>query len=188
MITIDDQMKLTQEMSAVINDYALKVVIKDFLRSSLLDVSLYGISKFSSLLESIIGNTDPSIEGRPDEEIELMGHISKYMKALHKNDLYALRMYVLSERDEAIYEMYENEISLDNENDISWGRYKAELLYSGTVLNEMVYDMLKSNIVSFVSEFDMDFLVDISEENKQDKLIDFNEKLDSKIGFLKSGH
>ncbi len=186
MITIDDQMKLTKEMGAIIGEFVLKVVIRKFLEEGCVVISNYGASfKLTPLFESLLGNYDPAIGfSSADLHLDLKGFVGDYLSKLSENHRYALRMYVMSEKDEELYERYESETPEGEEDDISWGRYKAELLYTKTLLDEMVFDKLENVFSGFVDECSEGVLAD-EECDSQERISDFKEHLDSYVLFLR---
>jgi len=165
MITIDDQLLITDEMNAIVIDYTQKIVLKKLLMAFSFESS--GKAQFvGDLIQSV---NYYGMDTKPLEiEIELSEYVWSFFTALKKEERTALYFWVLNQK----YLVYLDEFECDdeslseNEFDRKFGRELAFKMYepNDSGLIQDAIQELKNFLINFATELDLSLIDEYTSE------------------------
>lgn len=165
MITIDDQLLVTDEMNAIVIGYTKKIVLKNLLMAFSFESK--GHSQIvTDIIQSVNyygADTKP-----PEIELELSAYVWSFFRALKKEERTALFFWALNNK----YLCYLDEFEYDNETfnesefDRKFGRELAFKMYepndSGLIVDTL--NELNNFLINFAAELDLSLIDEYTSE------------------------
>lgn len=165
MITIDDQLLVTNEMNAVVIDYTQKIVLKKLL----IKFSFKSRGHAEVVTDLVQSVNYYGMDTQPPEiEIELSAYLWDFFTALKKEERTALYFWVLNQK----YLLYLDEFECDNETllenvfDRKFGRELAFKIYEPNdsgLLQDTIHQ-LKNFLINFAMELDLSLIDEYTSE------------------------
>ena len=174
MITIDDQLLITEEMSAVVIDYTQKIVLKKLLMKFAFK-SGNQAEVVTDLIQSV--NYYGMDTKPPEIELELSAYVWNFFAALKKEERTALYFWVLNQK----YLLYLDEFECDDntfnesEFDKKFGRELAYKIYepNDSNLTQDIIHELKNFLINFATELDLSLIDKYSSEQIHEEINDY---------------
>ena len=167
MITIDDHLLVTDEINAIVTDYAQKTVLKKLLMKFAFK-SGHQAEVVTDLIQSI---NYYGIDTAPREieiELELSAYIWSFFTALKKEERTALYFWVLNKNYLCYLEEYEyNDNTFDEtEFDQRFGRELAFKIYepNDSGLTKDTIRALENFLINFATELDLSLVDEYTSE------------------------
>jgi len=167
MINIEEKMYITKEVNAILVAYANEIIVKKFL----LELSFYKPNKVhkkkaKNITELLITMSYYNGDIPGEEQIEVIGIVSKFLEKLNKNEIMSLYFLVLNKRYfenldefEINGEQYNEDASLKEFSE-NFGRYLAERIYApkATNLNNEIHSYFNDLAILFSTDIDMSLI------------------------------
>ena len=174
MITIDDQLLVTDEMNAIVIDYTQKIVLKKLLMKFAFK-SGNQAEVVTDLIQSI--NYYGMDTKPPKIELELSAYVWDFLTALKKEERTALYFWVLNQK----YLLYLDEFECDDntfnesEFDKKFGRELAYKIYepNDSNLTQDTIHELKNFLINFATELDLSLIDKYSSEQILEEIDDY---------------
>jgi len=165
MITSDDQLLVTDEINAIVTDYAQQTVLKKLLMKFAFK-SGHQAEVVTDLIQSI--NYYGIDTAPPEIELELSAYIWSFFTALKKEERTALYFWVLNKNYLSYLEEYEyNDNTFDEtEFDRKFGRELAFKMYepNDSGLIEDTLNELNNFLINFATELDLSLVDEYTSE------------------------
>ena len=165
MITIDDQLLVTDEINAVIIDYTQKIVLKKLLMKFAFK-SQGQAEAVTDLIQSV--NYYGMDTNPPEIELELSAYVLSFFTALKKEERTALNFWVLNQKYLVYLDEYEcdGETLSENEFDRNFGRELAFKIYepNDSGLIEDTLNELNNFLINFATELDLSLVDEYTSE------------------------
>mgnify|MGYP000097233202 CR=1 FL=1 len=165
MITIDDQLLITEEMSAVVIDYTQKIVLKKLLMKF-----AFKSGNQAEVVTDLIQSVNYyGMDTKPFEiELELSAYVWNFFAALKKEERTALYFWVLNQKylrylDE--FEYYDDTLNV-SEFDRKFGRELAYKIYEPNdsgLIQDTIHE-LRNLLINFATELDLSLIDEYTSE------------------------
>ena len=165
MITIDDQLLVTDEMNAVVIDYTQKIVLKKLLMKFAFK-SGDQAEVVTDLIQSV--NYYGMDTNPPEIELELSAYVWSFFTALNKEERTALYFWVLNKNYLCYLDEFECNDDPFNESefDRKFGRELAFKIYepndSGLIQDTL--HVLENFLINFTKELDLSLVDEYTSE------------------------
>lgn len=165
MITIDDQLFVTNEMNAIVLDYTQKIVLKKLL----MGFSFESGDKAQIVTDLIQSVNYYGIDAKPsDIELELSAYVWGFFADLKKEERTALYFWVLNQKYQFYLDEFEcNDDTLNlSEFDRKFGRELAYKIYEpndSNLIQDTIQE-LKNLLINFASELDLSLIDEYTSE------------------------
>lgn len=171
MITIDDQLLVTNELNAIVMDYTQKIVLKKLL----MGFSFESGDKAQIVTDLIQSVNYYGIDTKPSEiELELSAYVWYFFTALKKEERTALYFWVLNQKYQFYLDEFEcNDDTLNlSEFDRKFGRELAYKIYEpndSNLIQDTIQE-LKNLLINFATEFDLSVIDEYTSEQILEEL------------------
>lgn len=174
MITIDDQLLVTDEMNAIIIDYTQKIVLKKLLMAFSFE-SIGNTEVVTDLIQSV---NYYGMDTKPSEiELELSAYVWNFFTVLKKEEHNALYYWVLNQKYLRYLDEFEynDETFSENEFDRKFGRELAYKIYDpdDSNLTQDTIHELKNFTINFASELDLSLIDEYTSEQILEEIDDY---------------
>lgn len=171
MITVDDQLLVTDEMNAIVLDYTHKIVLKKLLMAFSFE-SIGNTEVVTDLIQSV--NYYGMDTKPPEIELELSAYVWDFFTALKKGERTALYFWVLNQKYLFYLDEFEcNDDTLNlSEFDRKFGRELAYKIYEPNDSNliQDIIQELKNYVINFATEFDLSVIDEYTSEQILEEL------------------
>lgn len=165
MITIDDQLLVTDEINAIVTDYAQQTVLKKLLMKFAFK-SGHQAEVVTDLIQSI--NYYGMDTNPPEIELELSSYALSFFTALKKEERTALYFWVLNKKYLSYLEEFEYNVNTfdESEFDQRFGRELAFKIYepNDSGLTKDTIRALENFLISFATELDLSLVDEYTSE------------------------
>jgi len=174
MITIDDQLLVTNEMNAIVIDYTQKIVLKKLLMA----FSFESSDKAQVVTDLIQSVNYYGMDTKPSEiELELSAYVWNFFTVLKKEERNALYYWVLNQKYLRYLDEFEynDETFSENEFDRKFGRELAYKIYDpdDSNLTQDTIHELKNFLINFATELDLSLIDKYSSEQIHEEIDDY---------------
>ena len=159
MITIDDQLLVTDLINAIVIDYTQEIVLKKLLMA----FSFESRGKAQFVGDLIQNVSYYGMDTKPPEiELELSAYLWSFFTALKKEERTALYFWVLNQKYLLYLDEFEcdNETPSENEFDRKFGRELAFKIYEPNhsgLIQDTIHE-LKNFLINFATELDLSLI------------------------------
>lgn len=174
MITVDDQLLVTNEMNAIVIDYTHKIVLKKLLTKFSFE-SRDHAQVITDLIQSV---NYYGVDTKPPEiELELSKYLWSFFTTLKKEERAALYFWVLNQKYLCYLDEFEcnNEEFSKNEYDSKFGRELAYKIYKPNdsgLIQDTIHE-LKNYLINFASELDLSVIDEYTSEQIQEEIASY---------------
>ena len=165
MITIDDQLLVTDEINAIVTDYAQQTVLKKLLMKFAFKPG-HQAQVVTDLIQSI--NYYGIDTAPPEIELELSAYVSSFCAALKKEERTALYFWVLNKNYLSYLEEFEYNVNTfdETEFDQRFGRELAFKIYepNDSGLTKDTIRALENFLINFATELDLSLVDEYTSE------------------------
>lgn len=165
MITIDDQLLVTDEINAIVIEYTKKIVLKKLLMAFSFESKCYA-QVVTDLIQSV--NYYGMDTKPPEVELELSAYVWDFFVALKKEERIALFFWALNNKYFCYLDEfeYDNETFSESEFDRKFGRELAFKMYepNDSGLIEDTLNELNNFLINFATELDFSLIDEYTSE------------------------
>ncbi|MFD2100656.1 hypothetical protein [Flagellimonas iocasae] len=171
MITVKDELLITDEINAIIIDYAQKVVLQKLLMAFSFE-SKNNVEEVSDLIQNL---NYYGVDIKPPEiELELSEYLWDFFTALKRKEQAALYFWVLNKRYLSyLYEFEcDDDMFEDSDFDRKFGRelaYKTYLPKDSGLLQDIIHE-LRNLLINFATELDLSLIDEYTSEQIQEEI------------------
>lgn len=171
MITIDDQLLVTNELNSIVIDYTQKIVLKKLLTKFSFESTDHG-QVITDLIQSV---NHYGMDTKPPEiELELSEYVWSFFTTLKKEECTALNFWVLNQNYLLYLDEFEcnDEAFSENEFDLKFGRELAYKIYkpNDSELTQDTIHELKNLLINFSSELDLSLIDEYTSEQIREEM------------------
>jgi len=165
MITIDDQLLITNELNSIVIDYTQKIVLKKLLTKFSFESTDHG-QVITDLIQSV--NYYGMDTKPPEIELEFSEYVWSFFTTLKNEERNALYYWVLNQKHLRYLNEFEcnNETFSENEFDREFGRELAYKIYDpddSNLIQDTIHE-LKNCTINFASELDLSLIDEYTSE------------------------